>query len=206
MLIPKAKQKAKARNLTQSGVFSKLASPLLGITSSAKSSLSIASWNGRGILTADLKLRERKMEQVISLMSMHDAVACLEMHGSPEEFWAMFGRMLGTHEIFFSQGFPSYDAGGVAWFLKRSALGPGAVAYSQTLAPGRVLKMSIDIFHKQSGVAQSLSLVAIHNHALRPYMSFHRTVLQSDIERAFALPNGHASVLVGDLNHIFRGA
>ena len=153
-----------------SGHFSSYSSPLIGVTHAGKAAADYVVWNGRGILAQDLALRKRKVQELQNIIVKHDAAAFLEMHGSPEEFWSAFGYLAVQYEIFFSPGFPSYDAGGVAWFIKKASFHPSACIVSSTLAPGRVVQITIDIHHREDNVSQTLELVAVHNHALRDYI------------------------------------
>ena len=71
------------------------------------------------------------------------------------------------------------------------------------LRPLWLTRRSVDVYHGQIGTAQNLALVAVHNHALKPYMPLLQQTLETDFARAHESPCEHASVLVGDLNHIF---
>ena len=183
-----------------SGAFSaKRSCPWLACLAPSKVSLVIGSWNCRALLTQsemDWGDREHKLRVVQSLLGFHDIVCLQEVHGCPEEFWAVFGSLLCSHHVYFNA--LECGAGGIAFFAQKSAFDPHVSVSFEPIVPGWLSIMSVS--QRIELGAHSFDLANVRNHGLSNHRMHIQSSLQSSFNRAIDFPAEHAIGLIGDVN------
>ena len=173
---------------------------------------SIVTWNLRGLLCANLKLRARKLQALLQISKSHSVVCLQEVHGSHEKISIAFSRFQSLFHVFISapevdqvcdtavgvEGNISCSAGGNVMLLLRDHFRGWEFAHT-SLVTGR----AHFIHAKHIGIYNTISTYYhnIHNHDLTMGQVRHVTSHVSlHVNLSKSEPQLTATVVTGDFN------
>jgi exonuclease III len=166
--------------------------------------LSFATWNANGLLTAEglpETRRKAKKRALNKLLHDNDAVAVQETHGQSEH-WATTRKQLDkSHKIFHSHDPESRNKAGVALFLKRKLYRQAFREEVVEVNPGRTL--TVRLFFAKG----CLSFTSIHNFEMNETAQRQTAKHCADENRNAQNDEQGSSIhlIGGDFNFLARG-
>ena len=155
-------------------------------------SLSICTWNSRGLFTVDLNLCRDKLEVAFELAARHDILVIQEAHCG-KDYHIHFGdKVKQTHTCWWSATSDDSATGGIGICVKRNLLHQFATSSFRTIEAGRIASLFLD------GLQGRLEIFCVH---LDFHTSAGKRVQQiQKIAKCVRNPEECHSLLAGDWN------
>ena len=165
-------------------------------------SLSIISWNSRGLLHSDPKLRQKKVNALLETTRGADVILLQEVHPDTFLINKHLVLLLKEYHIKFSactsnniSGNPVYNKGGLATMIRKTLVDKDASLELDEPIPGRASALRISLG------AHSSTYWNIHNYGFTKSQVLRlHCLIRRDIVRCHGGPQHHSTWLLGDLN------
>ena len=82
-------------------------------------SLSIATWNARGLFMLEARAARKKLGYLKRMLAFSDIVLVQESHGSEAQWGKLCADLRNSHRVYFSVS-EEFRQGGLGFFVKRN--------------------------------------------------------------------------------------